>query len=238
MKSFLITLSVISLTALLGCQKTPEATSASTATSALPGAVASTSTLPPVQVEKPAPILPAALAVKKYDGPLGLAMGITEEEIQALGFKDSGKSNGTYYGTPPMPADGFNFYIAKLSPTLGLCRLMGFRDISVVNNMGDQLKEATDDVAELVSMKYGSGKKIEYLPEIQQRNPEFWMLGLHDDSVIYSYTWKKDLPNSLQRVEVYASASEIYTGKVIIDYRFSNVENCYQEDKKKKSKSF
>lgn len=189
-------------------------------------------------------IQPEAPPLKTYEGPLGLAMGVpVDVMVGQLKFTPSNADNPNIYsGTPPKPAPGFDSYFVLATKEQGVCRIGAIAPVDVVNGSGDQIKSETDRIAEMVEMKYGKPtKKYDLaLEDVYQRNPEFFMLGLKEDSVTYSYSWVQHpgtatFPNDLAEIEVTAMAVELNKGWVRLLYTFTNDKACNVEVKKQKS---
>lgn len=207
---------------LTGCQKQPaQETSQQATSSPAPSAAV------PTQV---------ALAAKTYDGPFGLAGSMPVAELERMGFKVGSKSSNLYFGSPPKPLQDASSYGVVATPGAGACRIIAHVDVSVVNGAGDQLKEKTDQLAELMGVKYGKySDKVEYIKQdVYRRNPQYWMMGLKEDSVVYAYDWEagkteKPLPSDLENIEVVASTVDTDSGYVLIKYTFKNFPQCQKE---------
>ena len=194
----------------------------------------------PQVASTPVPPVPAKPAPKTYEGPFGLAMGIQIKElVDDLGFKHV--VDTLYSGTPPKPAPGFDEYLVSATPSGGICKVIATKDVKNVSGSGNQLKAATDEIAEMVELKYGkSTKKFDFASQdVYRRNPEFWMMALMKGEVTYLYSWTKgkalDLPNDIVDIEVVAKSSSINDGFVKLLYSFSNNKACDDEIKRKKS---
>lgn len=207
-----------------------------------------TSSTPPVQAPSapalpPSPIIVAPQTrspTKTYEGPFGLAMGIQTKELEEeLGFKK--RSETTYTGTPPKPASSFEQYFISAAPSAGLCRIIATHDVKGVSDSGDQLKAATDSIAEMLEVKYGKPtEKFNFASQdVYKRNPKFWMMALMKDDVTYSYWWMKgksfDPPNDISAIKLEAQSSSIEDGYVRLTYIFSNEKACMDETKRQKS---
>jgi len=217
--------------ALIGCQK-QQAQSSSQQASA--GATSSTLAAPSN--------IPAS--AKTYDGPFGLAGAISVAELERLGFKDAGRASNLYFGKPPKPLSDAGTYAVLATPAAGACRIMAHVDVKVVNGSGDQLKEKTDQLAELMAVKYGKhSDKVDYVKEdVYRRNRQFWMMGLKEESILYAYDWsagktEKPLPVDLENIEVAADTDSISSGYVAIKYTFKNFPACRKEIDARKANS-
>lgn len=183
-------------------------------------------------------------AVKKYDGPFGLAAGISPADLKNLGFVESDAAPGVFTGKPPKPLDGADSYFVMATPTTGVCRIRATVDVDTVNGSGDQLKAKADQLAETMGTKYGKhSSKVTYIGEdVYKRNPQYWMLGLKEESVMYAYDWsagktEKSLPDGLANIEVSANATSTSQGYIAIQYTYGNFSQCQGERKQQQATS-
>lgn len=185
------------------------------------------------------------IAKKTYDGPFGLAMGIPGEDLmREFGLTMMSSDPTMFTGKPPKPMEGIDEYIVFAAPKAGVCRVIGIIEVKTVNGSGDQVKAETDKIADLLQIKYGEySDKSEYIVEdVYRRNPQYWMMGLKEDSVFYAYTWtnpkrQERLPNQLKSIEAFASASRTDSATVVIRYSFDNITDCHKEIKAVKAQS-
>ncbi len=182
---------------------------------------------------------PISTTQKTYDGPFGLSMGIPLTElVGTMGFKGS-EDPFFYEGNPPKPVDGLNSYFAIATKKQGVCKIGASIDVTVVNATGDQIKAEADKVAELLELKYGKyTKKHDYAgQEVYKRNPQFWMMALKEEAVVYGYFWNStaNLPNNIKSIGVTSNATSLSSGYISIQYEFNNFKDCQSEFKSKKS---
>ncbi|MBD8725734.1 hypothetical protein IFT43_20430 [Oxalobacteraceae sp. CFBP 13708] len=188
------------------------------------------------------PIIESKIAKKSYDGPFGLAAGISVAELKSMGFEESEVTPGVLRGTPPKPFSEPGEYAIVATPEAGLCRIRATFDVATVNGAGDQIKAKVDQLAETLQLKYGKhSTKIDYISrDVYRRNAEFWMMALREDSVVYAYDWssgktEQAMPNRLANIEVVANAIDSSSGFAAINYNFDNREACMTEAKKLKA---
>ncbi|MFZ6723743.1 hypothetical protein [Undibacterium sp. Ji49W] len=220
------TISIAAAASLVACQKHEEpkiqtSSSAAAATTATTG--------------KP--------ATKTYDGPFGLAMGISEKEMrERFGFATIEEASHFYIGTPPKLVPGFTDYYVIATPVAGVCKIAGTIALSSLNGSGDRLREAADNLASLMEQKYGkpSNKFHTFLDDTYRRNPQFWMLGLKEHSISYGYEWVREkdaapLPNNISSIVISVKAHTIDTGSVGASYELTNFNDCEKEFQKAKA---
>lgn len=179
-----------------------------------------------------------SISKKNYNGPFGLAMGITQDELIKLGFKQDSEEPWTFIGTPPDASNSFSRYGVFSTKQGGLYEINVATDDFIVNGNGDQVKFKVDEIAELLSQKYGkhSFRLNKVNDDVYIMNPEMWFMGLRDKSVVYAYVWKANykntkLPNDISYVHVEAVANPDTSGYVKVMYRFTNEDRCLQEIK-------
>lgn len=178
----------------------------------------------------------AANSPKSYDGPFGLAMGISTAELMAMKMMPSERSAGVYAGNPPKSVEGIDSVAALAAPKAGLCKILASAKVPTINGSGDQVKAEVDKIAETLATKYGANfEKLNFLGSgTYKRNPDMWMIGLMEESVIYAYEWsgaKANLPSGLQSIEVFASANGMSSGAAQVKYTFTNANQCAAEFK-------
>ncbi|MBC3920847.1 hypothetical protein H8L32_25505 [Undibacterium sp. CY18W] len=228
-RQFLSMTVIAAIASLSACEKHEEPKTAASS-SATASAVAATTT-----AAKP--------AVKTYDGPFGLAMGISDKEIHEIfGFTNTAEATHVYTGTPPKLGPGFTKYYVIATPVAGVCRIRAIKVINSVNDRGDQLKEEADNLASLMEEKYGkpSGKYNSIANDIYRRNPQYWMLGLKEKSVVYGYDWEKGkntaaLPNNIDSIDITVTGYSLDSGSVGVTYDMTNFKECEKEYKKAKA---
>jgi hypothetical protein len=221
MKKILLTIIVASL---FGCSKEPS--------EKITESKASASSTP-----KESPVK----ALSTYDGPLGLSSEVTLDELtRRFGFTETKLGSHIYKGIPPKPIDDFDYYIAVVSKNHGLCKVIAKREYKNVNGHGDQVKAAVDFYRDLLIEKYGAvSDTYDFITnDTIKRNPEFWMMGLKEETVFYSFFWtnkkgrQTPLPNKLSSVSVAPNGLSTSSALVEISYEFENFSECTKEFKK------
>jgi hypothetical protein len=214
----------------LGCTKQPSSTSQKPAEPLAKSADAA-------EKKKPA-------AAKTYEGPFGLAGSMSIAELEELGFKEADGVSDVYVGKAPRPIEGINEYSAVAAPVAGVCRIQGTMLVDTVNGAGDQLKAEVQRLSKAMQVKYGKPSlKVDVQSEdVYKRNPEYWMLGLKEDSVAYGHLWssgktEQPLPEELKSIEISAGAAEIKSGYVSIRYTFKNTSDCQKEFEARKAQN-
>ncbi|MEG2899198.1 MAG: hypothetical protein RR983_02645, partial [Massilia sp.] len=174
---------------------------------------------------------------KTYDGPFGLAAGMSSAELERVGFEAVPGHPSIFKGKPPKPVDGVDEYIVLATPVAGLCRIQAKANVPVANGTGDQVRTEVDRLASLLALRYGKHSLKGDLndKDVYRRNPQFWMMGIQDQSILYGYTWssqktEKPLPNEIAFIEVTAGADSMIAGWGSMVYTFKNFDTCRQEN--------
>lgn len=193
---------------------------------------ASTNTPSASQVEPAS----AALSAKSYDGPFGLAASMSISDLEKRGFKPADGTPNVYVGKPPKPLEDQGIYAVVATTMTGTCRVIARLPVDVVNGSGDQLKQKTDQLSDLMRIKYGKyTEKLDHIKQdVYRRNPQFWMMGLKEESIYYGYDWnanktEKPLPGDIEKIEIAAEAINMDSGFVSIQYTFKNFADCRKE---------
>lgn len=180
-----------------------------------------------------------AVASKTYDGPFGLAGGMSIAELKRVGLKPIESDESVLVGTVPKPVRGLSSYMVLASKATGACRIQARAHVPIANGSGDQIKAKVDELAEMLTAKYGvHSTKVNYVgPDVYKRNPEFWMLGVKEESVFYAYEWKsgkvtQSLPSDLDAIEVSAGADRTDSGYATLQYTFKNFDACIAANQK------
>jgi len=192
----------------------------------------------PVVAQQPkAPKTKEQPSQQTFDGPFGLAAGMSSSALEKLGFEAVPGHPSIFKGKPPKPVDGIDEYVVLATPTAGLCRIQAKANVPVANGTGDQVRAEVDRLASLLALRYGKHSLKGDLndKEAYRRNPQFWMMGIQDQSILYGYTWngaktEKPLPNSIAVIEVTAGADSLTAGWGSMIYTFKNFDACRGEN--------
>lgn len=217
------------LIALAGCQKehgTAQVQEQEQASASRP------TTQPPV-----APAKPSA-----YDGPFGLKMGLSIEEVKKIipGLSKTEQSEWIYKAdSVPTPHPDFDFYVLNFSEKTGLCKISAIGKDIKSGDSGAEVKSDFNSLDESLSKKYGKGKKYDFTSS-KYESPEYWMMYLLKKNRTLAKFWDKEtgstLLNNLEAIELQAKASDMSTGYLVLSYDFENISDCVTESKNNKNK--
>lgn len=179
---------------------------------------------------------------RKYDGPFGLKMGLTRDEVKHMvaGLTTSEDEPGwAKSSTVPVPHPDFESYAHQFSEKSGLCKIVAIgKDISS-GDAGIEVRSAFDSLDEALTTRYGKGKKYDFTSE-RYDSPEFWMMHLLQKNRTLAKIWGTEygstLTNDLGSIGLEASATDMSTGFLVVRYEFTNLQDCIAEDKAQKNK--
>lgn len=217
--------------AAVGCTgKTEEAPSTS------PPASAKAETA--VSIVKPA----APKAPEKWDGPLGVKMGLTKAELEAAGivFTPVASAPLLYRATSaPAASSSFDDYVYYIGDEAGLCRIAAWTPVREVNQFGEQVVSAFDELQSALTEKYGKPKEYKFVQRGSIWNePRDFMMGLAKEERSHAAAWKqepkRELPADVETILLSATAFNTSSAAVKLTYEFTNADACIKEAKRKK----
>tara|TARA_B100001057_G_C22689367_1_gene887137 strand:+ start:223 stop:819 length:597 start_codon:yes stop_codon:yes gene_type:complete len=183
------------------------------------------------------PILLAfSFPLEALSGQFGLEMGDTKKDIEKKGVKliDVGDY---YFMTYKVPKSNSNLkdYALMITPNNGLCQIMTATENFPTNSFGSSIKDKFNFFENLLSKKYGEKRKSDYLASGSlwtDRN--YWTMGLLQKERVLSAEWNSSygskLPqNNVNNILLRAGATDVSTGLIAIQYRFSNYSACNEE---------
>lgn len=171
-------------------------------------------------------------------GPLGLEMGTSLAQIKS---KSPLKTEEPYqFSTPTLP-DGhpdFNDYRMIITPQHGLCKLIAWTPAIRTNVYGTELLSAFERYFSVLTTKYGSAKRYDFLRSGSIWNEEKdWMMALRkkERTLVAFWTEKEvQLPDNLSAIKIEAYANGTESGMISIGYEFKNSDECIDWIKSKK----
>ncbi|MEE9871578.1 MAG: hypothetical protein PBV86_12440 [Delftia lacustris] len=217
--------------AAVGCTgKTEEAPSASSPANTKAEAAVST-------------VAPAApKAPEKWDGPLGVKMGLTKAELEAAGIVFTPVASAPLLyraASAPAASGSFDDYVYYIGDEAGLCRIAAWTPVREVNQFGEQVVSAFDELQSALTEKYGKPKEYKFVQRgsIWNESRDF-MMGLSKEERTHAAVWepsqKRTLPQDVEAIALAAKAFNISSGAVKLTYEFTNVDACIKETKQKK----
>jgi len=166
------------------------------------------------------------------DGPFGLAKGIKREEfdialaeVQPCIF---------HAETLPKKHSAFQYYFMRITPVQGLAWIKAVGNNIQTNPYGFELKATFDEMKEKLQKIYGKPKLVDFLMHDSiWKDARDWMQALQSGERRLFAQWENkggaQLPANLQSVFLYAEAQDSYSGCIIIEYAFDNIDAANQE---------
>lgn len=166
------------------------------------------------------------------NGPFGLAKGIKREEfdisiteVQPCVF---------HAETLPKKHSAFQYYFLRITPVQGLAWVKAVGVNNQTDPYGYELKGAFDEMKAKLQNIYGKPELVDFLmPDSIWKDARDWMQAIQSGERRLFAQWENkgntQLPSNLQSVFLYASAQDSYSGFIIIEYAFDNIDAANQE---------
>ncbi|WP_462183736.1 hypothetical protein [Acinetobacter baumannii] len=168
--------------------------------------------------------------------PFGLKAGMSLNEIKKFDAKPVELGDGNFIiKNVPKPYDGFKDYVVKVSPTIGLCKVVGWGKPVKTSVYGDGLSSEFDSVKSGLTTKYGApnGDYNFLRAKSIWSQPNEWMMGLYKEERILAATWEPKDSDGVKNIMLKAKAKSTNEGYITVAYEFFNTESCYKEKKVK-----
>lgn len=212
--------------------------------------IAATGTVGAQQPAPDAPMAAAAAAKGVWEGPLGLKMGISLEELgRAVALKESKQVALYRSDTAPNPHSAFESYIYTVTAGAGLCRITAVGKPVATSVFGGELRSEYASLKEALGAKYGKPTNdFDFLRQgsIWDESND-WMMSLLKKERSLAVYWNAmpdkqgarqiSLPNDLGVIGLKAEALGPNSGFVSVTYTFTNEKACLDEIKKTVNKS-
>lgn len=153
-----------------------------------------------------------------------------------------GGQRGTFYrcDNAPKPHPDMEYYIVQYAEGVGLCMIKGVSNNIRDTVYGDETRNKTDEIHNQLKIKYGSGKKLDFLRSGSiWDEPRDWMMGLTKEERAYAYLW--DLPNPIDGVSeigLMARAARSDQGYIAVEFHSANTDACDEAESNDAASSF
>jgi len=166
------------------------------------------------------------------NGPFGLAKGIKREEfdiaiteVQPCVF---------HAETLPKKHSAFQYYFLRITPVQGLAWIKAVGVNTQTNPYGYELKGTFDEMKAKLQNIYGKPELVDFMMHDSiWKDARDWMQAIQSGERRLFAQWENksntQLPSNLQSVFLYASAQDSYSGSIIIEYAFDNIDAANQE---------
>lgn len=189
-------------------------------------------------------LLMAAYAFcQPWDGPFGLKMGLTFNQLKAVDPGIEKQDENNYKMTKvPKPHRDMESYFVTISPTSGLAKVGALSADIFSNGYGFDVRSKYESLRDALAEKYGEYREIDMLmPGSIWDDPDDFMMALLMEERYLFCVWAPDngvtLPSYLSGVALSTNGLNSNTAYLSLDYEFSNFAVYIEELKKKDSDS-
>lgn len=173
-------------------------------------------------------ITPAVLSAQAF----GIDMGASLSDLSGAEYA----GNGTYFINAPRPHSEFESYIVTLTETTGVCMIKGIGRYHSNDRRGESVRRAFKSLEHILNENYGAGDHIDWLrPEALWDGSNEWVMALRQNDRIFVTEWKEELgaelPGEISSIGMFVAATGPGTSFIILQYQFSNFEECDREIK-------
>ena len=176
--------------------------------------------------------------------PFGFRMGMTMRELGAYGIRPLEGVPAVYsLARAPNPQGEFESYGAVVSPTRGLCKVVGVGRNVATSEFGDQIRAAFTSLETLLENKYGPGERYDAVKEGSiWSEPGYWMMALREGDRQLATTWMAsrgaDLPPNLSGIGLETKATTRGNAYLRLSYEFASFDACRAEIEQGRSSAF
>jgi hypothetical protein len=182
-------------------------------------------------------ILVLSLPAQPLDGPFGLRMGLTLEQIQAIDPDVSRKADNAYLVTVvPQPDPRFEFYTLAISPDSGLAKVVAVSKEITVDEYATELIAEFSDIQEEMSHTYGDYEESDWwISLVFWEDQEYFMYDLMDEEIEMISYWTREsgaeLPEGIQALELEGYADSPESGYLLLSFEFDNFGEFLRQSK-------
>ena len=170
------------------------------------------------------------------EAPFGLKVGASLAALTAQNGKPEKLGDDSYtFHKVPKPYPGFEEYLMQVTPTNGLCKVIGYGKEITTSRYGDDIKSEFNTLKDALSKKYGTPKgDYDFLRSgsIWKEDSE-WMMSLYKKERYLVANWEPKEENGIGVILLQAKASGPSTGRVTLQYGLSNYKTCEEEGENK-----
>jgi len=166
----------------------------------------------------------------------GIKMGLTLQQLKAMGFNPILKTGDTYryFITVPQPHPLFDPYIVDISPTYGVYVILATSKFIASSSYGTELKSKFDEIKNQIARSYGKSEDYDFLEVGSIWNEDKdWMMSLYKKERNFDSMWDKesgaDLPNDIDGIWLSANATPSLQGYLRLQYESIYVDEADAE---------
>ena len=170
-------------------------------------------------------------AVADEDGPFGLRMGLSRDQLVALIGRHTEPVHGMLQTvTVPKKQPDIESYAVVVSPTHGVCKIMAAGKDLKLDLFGDSLKSAFEEAATALDQKYGNREMYDYLaPSSIWREPADWSMSLAKQERVLAASWEPASTTGIAFVMLEAIAQSSTVGYLRLHYDSPSFARCKAE---------
>lgn len=176
------------------------------------------------------------------DGPFGVSMG---SDIAKFSNCTKGDTEGVYYCTKlPKSHAAFQAYALQYHEKTGVCSIKAVGEFINDNGYGIEIKSELEKIVAQISTKYGNDyEHFDILvPNATWGDAQYWLKSIKQKERIFAYMWSKEsgfTPRAgVTSIIAQISATASNEGLVMVQFFFSNRDECLEEISNEQSKSF
>jgi hypothetical protein len=163
------------------------------------------------------------------DGPFGVAMG-----APIRGLTKCAKAKEGWYTCSELPKTHASFerYVIQATDKTGVCFVKGVGKVIAGDAYGSQLRSELGKLKEQLERVYGEHTEVvdTLAPSSIWDEPRDWMMGLAQHQRYFYYHWesseKRVLPNSVKYFALMAEGLDNDSGRVLVEFGFTNESLC------------
>ena len=162
-----------------------------------------------------------------FASPFGLRMGMDLNEIAQVcgGQRPEKVDTDCYIIVPEKKHPLFTKYYVWVDDTEGLYYIKALSDDIQTNDYGTELQNKFFEISNRISKSYGVPIINEKIDKSYVLTADaYWMMSIKDGARKLSATWMDNLKDDLYDVYLYVSAKSYNSGKVNLEYRFTNAD--------------
>lgn len=176
-------------------------------------------------------------------GPFGIEMGMTLQQIESLSGAAAKEFGIGYEIQPPKVHPSFDVYVALISPTLGVYKIVAFGKSKTVSSFGTELKSDFDKIRKQIEVVYGPSKVFDFLKYGSiWKEPNDWMMGLKQKERTLVAFWDDetgaDMSSTVANIMLEANATSSSSGYLSLSYEFDNAQVAFDEREASESSVF
>lgn len=171
---------------------------------------------------------PATLSAQAF----GVEMGTSLSELKDA--VDIG--NGNYVISVPRPHSEFESYVVVLSEATGVCMVRGIGKNHSNDRTGSGVRGAFKTIETALNSNYGEGKQSNWLqPRALWDGAHEWVMSIRQNERLFGTDWTTEggaeFPEEILAITMQVRAISSDVSYIVLQYRFSNFEECDREIK-------